>query len=141
MKYIKLDVLNHKQLLEHGYTETNYYCGLSKFQKFATNLMSILKSRRVKFPLNPACFVHDINYNEIFITQKWNLPKRLAVKIYVDFIFLLDMFKILNSKNYKPVTYNLLKSRAILFYLLVTFGTIFYLFYLAYLKLKGWLKR
>ena len=137
MDYIKIDVLNHKQLLELGYTEKKYYCGLSKYQKFATELRDILKKRRIKFPFNPACFKHDILYGEIFITSKWNLPKRLAVKVFVDIIFLKDMIRILKSKKYKPLTYRILRNRAILYYLLVTFGTVFYLGYLLYKKIRG----
>jgi len=135
--YKKIDVLNYKQLLKLGYDTKTYYCGYHKFEKIATQTRDKLKEHGIKFPFNPACFKHDILYRQIFVVSKWNLVKRLQRKFIVDLIFLSDMFKILNSKDYSPIQHKVLRNRAILFYFIVTFGVIFYILYLFFQKKGG----
>ena len=118
---IKLDVTNLKDLKDLGFDKSKYYCGNYGFQKYYTKLRNVLKKAGIPFPFNKACFKHDCLYHTIPSVKQ---------KIWIDFIFLIDMIKLLNnSKSVKVKLWRKhLIKRMIFYYIMVNLLTPIYMF-------------
>ena len=118
---MKLDVTDMRKLMKLGYKKNIYYCGNYSFQKYWTKIRDKLeKDLGVKFPYNPACFIHDLEYSEHpTLIQKLKIDWRF----YNNMIILLDLSTDEKVKYY----YKMLKVRARIFYFLVTVMTPIYI--------------
>jgi hypothetical protein len=118
-KILKLDVTDVKNLsFKYGYDDRKYYCGNYSFQRIYSSVAKRMKQLGMEFPLNPACFKHDMLYGA---------KPTLSEKITIDYVFYKDMMKILNEYS-GEADLKWLKVRATAFYFIVVLFTPLYLF-------------
>lgn len=97
-EYLKVDVLNGKELRALGYNPMIYYCGNHRTEHWYTKLRDKLnKYFNVPFPYNPACFKHDVLYGELFINQNLGFWQTIKWKFIIDWRFYEDMDKLIQT--------------------------------------------
>lgn len=125
---LKLDVTQQNNFTPLGYDPKKYYCGNWGWMDFYTLVRKYLNKIGVCFPFNTACFKHDVSYYEI--QKEARFWKALFMKIKADYVFLKDMFKLINhfeKKQKNPLQeINVLnkkknlKIRAVIYFAIVT---------------------
>lgn len=130
-KTTQIDVLDIKQLKKEGYNPDVYYCGNFPMQDTFTKLRTKLSIFGIKFPFNRCCFIHDMQYKYIeeSTASKWT---KIRYKTKSDYIFLRNMIYTLKNKTkgknaLSGVQLNLLYVRAVVFYIIVSLLTPYYL--------------
>ena len=115
---LEWDVLDEEFLRTKGYDKRNYYCGSWTHMALWTKFRGYLRKAGIKFPFNCACFKHDSLYSE-----HPSIPR----KFLIDFTFFVDMcIIILNRSDLYSLRKRLL-IRALLYYVIVTIATPFYM--------------
>lgn len=116
-----VDINNRKELNKLGYNSNIYYCGNYSMEKYYSLLYNYLKKKGVKFPLNRACFLHDLEYS-----KKPNLKQ----KISIDFRFYKNMQKCIiyeyQNNNLNLCSAFLSRFMAMVFYFIVIICTPLY---------------
>lgn len=126
VNYKKLDVLDVKTLKEFNYDDDIYYCGNKSLQKYWTYIYNKAKKLGVPFPFNPACFKHDILYDEIYINDKLSVLGKIKEKFIDDKTFYNDMKRIIENLDCSFDIKKILLRRATLYYSLVIIMTPIY---------------
>jgi len=117
-KISKWDVNDIDFLRKQGYRPRNYYCGSWAHMAMWTRMRDYLRSYGIPFPFNPACYKHDAQYNT---------HPSIPAKFWIDFIFFLDMVKIIMTHRDLVQFRKRLLIRAAAYYIIVTIATPVYM--------------